>query len=370
MVTVSGTTYAQTQSAKSPATPTGASVGSLPNGVLLGTHWSSGDLRSENLEAGERTLWIAEINGQIQVRKVENLLVPRPDGFWLMGTKEVRSGENFERYIWAAPLGHKPAPHKLNPDWANNDESVHYEQTMRDLLFVGDNYLSVKLFGAGMGGNYGEGTQYYVSVLPHLNTSFPTEGLSISEVLGPDGLRSFQNAASGLAQQDMKFEDTDCASELELEPKVWAIVRKQGRWGVQGNIEFSSRDACSGIFGGTFDIQVQLPKNVVRYDDLAIGWPAVEQAVKGAKDAFESPNHKFLIAITDTEIVVFRLDDNKIGAAVHREQLRKNEAAVMAQWALANNVSRWDQYVKNEQVKAEAKTSNPVMRGKNAAGNR
>ena len=96
-ITVSGS-YAQTPPTKSPLHPPQAlSVVSQPNGILLGTHWSSGDTNFGELEPGERTLWIAQTGAEIQVREIPNLLVPRTDGFWHMGTKEVRQGENLEK---------------------------------------------------------------------------------------------------------------------------------------------------------------------------------------------------------------------------------------------------------------------------------
>jgi hypothetical protein len=55
-----------------------------------------------------------------------------------------------------------------------------------------------------------------------------------------------------------------------------------------------------------------------------------------------------LIAVTDHQVIVCRLDSDKVGAVVHREQLRENETVVMAQWALGKSVSRWDEQVKSE----------------------
>jgi hypothetical protein len=125
VIIVSGS-YAQTPPTKSPSHPpqNAPSVVSQPNGILLGTHWSSGDSNFGELEPGERTLWIAQTGDAIQVREIPNLLVPRHDGFWHMGTKEVRKGENLERYIWTVPLGRKPTPHETNPHWRESSESV------------------------------------------------------------------------------------------------------------------------------------------------------------------------------------------------------------------------------------------------------
>jgi hypothetical protein len=346
VITVSGS-YAQTPPTKSPLHPpqNALSVVSQPNGILLGTHWSSGDTNFGELEPGERTLWIAQTGAEIQVREIPNLLVPRTDGFWHMGTKEVRKGENLERYIWTAPLGQKPTPHETNPHWTESSESVQSEQTVRDLLFVGDKYLAVKLFEADMGGNYGESTTYYVSNFQKPNLDFGKVRLDISAVLGPAGLAAFSKAAN--AKQDMTFEGTDCAPFWKPTPSDWTISRKKGRWVAQANGVLADR-SCAGLFGRMFDLNLKLPRNVVGYDELATGWTTVEKAFTGATDAFESLNHQFLIAVTDKEIIVCRLDSDKVAAVVHREKLRENETVVMAQWALGKSVSRWDEQVRSE----------------------
>jgi hypothetical protein len=37
------------------------------NGLLLGTHWTSGEGRFGEVKAGDRTWWIVEVDGKIQV---------------------------------------------------------------------------------------------------------------------------------------------------------------------------------------------------------------------------------------------------------------------------------------------------------------
>ena len=43
--------------------------------------------------------------------------------------------------------------------------------------------------------------------------------------------------------------------------------------------------ACNGYFGTEFDINMRLPKNIVGYDELAIGWDKVQKKFSDAKDA-------------------------------------------------------------------------------------
>lgn len=90
---------------------------------------------------------------------------------------------------------------------------------------------------------------------------------------------------------------------------------------------------------------MQLPKNVVGYDELAIGWENIQKNFSDAKDAFESPNGNFLLVIRNDELVICVLAGGRIGTVISRHALHENEYAVMFQWALGDNVVRWGQQV-------------------------
>lgn len=92
----------------------------------------------QDATVGQRPCWIAEIGREMQIREIPNLLVPRKDGFWGVGTEVVSNNGNFERYIWAAPNG-KKGSHK--PEITPAGEG---HVTSRDLLFVGNDYVAVK----------------------------------------------------------------------------------------------------------------------------------------------------------------------------------------------------------------------------------
>jgi len=113
------------------------------NGLLLGTHWSSGVGNSGEVKPGDRTWWIAEIGGPIQIREIPNILFPRKEGFWTVwtaGTQEIQDDKSFERYVWSAPLG-KPSE-SAKPDLSNPGCSS--QANARDILFVGTDYVGIR----------------------------------------------------------------------------------------------------------------------------------------------------------------------------------------------------------------------------------
>jgi predicted pyridoxine 5'-phosphate oxidase superfamily flavin-nucleotide-binding protein len=129
------------------------------------------------VKAGDRTWWITEINGEVQVTEISNILFPRKNGFWVGGTKRIQEGEVLEQYVWAAALGEDSK--NAQPDLSNTCQS---ERDVRDILFVGSNYLAVREFTSATCAHYDEGTAYYVTTPedPNLLDTAESSGLNIS----------------------------------------------------------------------------------------------------------------------------------------------------------------------------------------------
>jgi hypothetical protein len=340
---------AQLKSAPAPSEPSASRLQSSPsgseklkrlNGVLLGTHWPAD---SGEEQSGDRTWWIAQTSSEIQIHEIPGLLIPRKDGFWIAGTKEIKRQCYFESYIWTTPLGIPPKA--FTPD--TSDPDCHDQQIKRDILFIGNNQLAVQEFQSSIGAVYGESTQYYVSTLerPNWNSS-ENKNVQISDVLGSEGNQAFNKALDAMGE--VKSDDMECG-KMNANPTDWAIRREKGRWLLKGSGSRGGRD-CDGYFGTEFDIKMKLPKNIVGYDELPVGWIKIKKAFPDARDAFESPNQDFAIVVVGRELVVCHLANGEIGTVVSRHPLHEKEYAVMAQWALGDNVARWDKQVLESQV--------------------
>lgn len=333
------------------AQPTQTGRPSTPNGLLLGMHWDQGSEIEPSGVASDRTFWIFQNGDAIELREIPDLLVPRSTGFWRAGSGEVHQDTNLhERYIWAAPLGQRPAAFKLNPEWKDFEPgSVHNMHVERELLFVGSDLISVRLSEGGCGGSCGESQGYEVFHLPASNlpnyASPEKPSLEISAVLGPAGMTAFNRAKAKLEKQAWKSEDMDCGVP-SFDTKQWAILRQHGHWQARSNVHLWN-SVCEGFFGTEFDIRTPVPEKLTGYDELAVGWDAVIKEFPNAQDAFEAPNRDFFVVLTSTELIVSRLQKGRAGAAVLREKLRDQEYAVMSQWAVGANVARWDHQVQS-----------------------
>jgi len=142
---------------------------------------------------------------------------------------------------------------------------------------------------------------------------------------------------------EAKSEDLD-RGRLSVRPENWAIQCDKGHWVVRCNGSYGGH-VCDGYLGTEFDIDMRLPKSIVGYDELAIGFDRTQNALADAKDAFQSPDGNFLTFLRASDLAVYRLADGKIGDVVVRQPLHENDYAVMAQWSLCDNVARWDPHI-------------------------
>jgi hypothetical protein len=104
-------------------------------------------------------------------------------------------------------------------------------------------------------------------------------------------------------------------------------------------------------YGFDFDIGLPLPESVVGYDRLPAAWNLLAHGIVGLCDAFSSPTEDLLIATTEMELRVYRLDHGRLGCMILRRtwtelQLNSREGrnylpVVMAQWATCRDVARW-----------------------------
>jgi hypothetical protein len=321
------------------ASETKPSATAKPNGILLGTHWFPGEGNFGGVKAEDRTWWVAEVGGSVRIVEIQNILFPRKNGFWFAGTNENKSERSFQRYVWAGPLGEQPRT--LHPSLPNS--SCQDQTNAQDLLFVGSTYLAMKEFESATCATYDEHTAFHVTTLenPGQVDAAGEFGLMVSDVLGSRGRERFNAALS--KSGNAKSNELDCG-KISARPSDWAILRDKGHWVARGNGSYDGH-GCNGYFETEFNIPLQLPKDVVGYDELPIGWPNIQTTFPDAKDAFESPNGNFLLVLRKDELLVCGLVGGKIGAVISRRTLHENEYAVMSQWALGDSVIRWDQQI-------------------------
>lgn len=318
-----------------------------PSGLLLGCS-SAEDSRYE-------TLWIYDDGQEIRILRAPDLLLPRKDGFWRIGTyrtletsdedAQFRPGQKAtseESDIWAVPSRQIPSitlasNQKVITHWTDSP----CDHTDRDISFINPTHIW-----------YGEDSEYVCATHPDSSLQLYAARIEdrrtrigISEMLGPTGFQAYSQAVATAFEETKKEAGYDC--EPTIDPADWRIERDQGAWKVTG---WATTHRVCG-YGLDLKIQIALPPSITGYDRLPKAWAGLAAEIPGLLDAFSSPTKRLLVAVTKKEMLIYRPSGPRIGPPLFRYPFDRDAdlyTVVMAQWAVgASSVARWTKEVES-----------------------
>lgn len=297
-------------------------------GLLLGLRWGGRVERSYEpmspMYGRYRTFWITRVAGKVQIDQAPNLLLPRLEGFWQVGSDiESREGKKQE-FIWMAPLEQDVPAHALTE--IEDEDVIGYP-----IQFISPDYV-----GIGRG-EFEKFDSLYTFKLD--DPDFPNP-LDISAVFGPAGTK---------AQIESDWESQDVISatplsmqsqcHLDIAPINWTAIREQGSWSIKGWGKWTDFECSDEL--PVFQTSLRAPAKLVGFDELPVTWAQITKAVPGAADAFGAPTWGLLIILTYDELLVCPVAGSGIGKPLARLPILFREQAVMAQWAVGKYVASW-----------------------------
>ena len=308
-------------------------VDTLRSGVLLGVKSSSYDESSQLIKWNYKTVWIRFNNRSIaSAHEINNLLVPRRKGFWLVdvnreeidgGWKDqiraIQKGKIKEELIEESTFGlmgfsTKMLQRKDNPS------------ILKNILYIGNDYVSTEVI------NDSENKKtLQVYPIDYLDEE---KGIEISDIIGEDGLRVFKEGAQNL---------TKVSSNIFLEEESFGLARRNGYWIIKGRINYQDNE---DELYKDYNIKVIPPKELISYDELSIPWSIIKSKVPEAIDAFTSPNEDIIIIVTRNNLLFYSIYDHEISnQEIGRIKLDSSDSIVMAEWATGRYTILWEEEV-------------------------
>jgi len=338
-----------------------SSVSAGESGLLLGLRYGanydvSATLLDDNALEGirqpssYRTFWIRAENGEVELAAERtNLLVPQDDGFWRLDVKHSVYNDFTEDFVWINPA---PDPDAISNPFLAEQEGIHAfdvsllvkeqsitptlgeyceGQASRDILFVGNQYLSVgyvrsDICSGFMGGSTDSALQMF--------SLEALEAVDIATLL--DQKRAFKSAAKNVQKRHGDSGDWGDVSG--------GIVRHEGQWVVKGHFPRNE--------GGYthFDVPaVAVSEDLVFHNELYPDWNTIRKHVPDVVDAFSSPAKDLLVVLTETgSLLAFTVKKGKISPQPALHILFKYPVTtVMARWAEGQYVSNWTDELDN-----------------------
>lgn len=309
----------------------------LRTGVLIGLKSSKEDYVDEyKNEKKYRTIFISSRNRNLKnVIETENLFVPRKDGFCEIGVNRINNLSNIQDNIFVNPL-YNNYPIKNN---FRLEQDIKNKSIYRDILFVSNDYISIEYNDIDKDKPI---DLYKVKMLPIDNIN-AVAGVNIGDIIDKD---SEKILASSL-ESCIRSKDKDILNKLEKSCRKdsFFLNRRNGHWILKGRLN-GINDKEEYI---DFNINTEIPKKILNYDDLHLSWNSIKSKVPNALDAYTSPNKDLAIITTEKELYVYTIEDGKLSnKAIYEMELNK-ETVVMAEWATADYAKKWtDSILKNK----------------------
>ncbi len=310
-------------------------------GVLLGIKYVN-----DSGEYSYKTLWISRERGVMNpVYEMENIFLPRTDGFWQVEIKKTGNDLASEQYLNASRQFKSNTTSNLpdmNRDFWKDKEGTLY----KDIVCIGNDYVAMEVRGTGkFTGSGALWNESSLRIYP-IDSSADSGGVSISDLAGQAGTDAYMNAVNGLRKDGV---DQDVLKSMEYSNhRNFALYRKNGQWLYNGRINFSSEENQVPY---EYNINSRPPENFIKYDILYIPWKHIKERVPEAIDAYTSPSKDFAVVVSSTKILVFNILDGRLAEApTQKINIQKGSSVVMAEWTQSSYMFLWDKAFKANQT--------------------
>jgi hypothetical protein len=331
----------------------------------LGVDAQSGVLIGVAKPGGYETLWVVRDPARSLHATIPDLLVPRPDGWWRVGTVPICSTEEVEGQamdvLWRVRTDSTPVIAEICHEVAASDlpfaRAAAGDTTVADSLqtmvrcswshisikFVSAEYMAVGETSGQTEACEPRGGRWYQSY--YVSRFNGDSSLALAKFATPSvdslGRVALTRAATELAKDEMCTEVVHNfkASELLEVGVAWYPVRARGRWRPTLMEELGTGD-CQLLP----TIDVVLANVLTGHDSLHPSWEVLARQVKGLVDAFTSPRGDLVIARGKDSLFVYLADGEKLGRRIGAVSFADRDI-VMLQWATGRNVARWNQEI-------------------------
>lgn len=280
-----------------------------------------------------RTVLITNDGSRVRMMgEADELVIPRTQQFWHVGTKRSAYNDWVEDFVWAAPAGQPPSLVGISPF---NGEYCQGHRA-QDILYAGPSYLAIEQRTAG----YCEGAAHpwffnTLAVVPLDSTTHT--GLDIADVLGPEASAALATASEGYLSSLSEVQRA--AFVQEPDAANWALVRRDGQWRIVGRIDNADL-ASQGLFADLL-LDYPVPARLLGRRQSTFPWPRVLAAVPQAVDALVAPEVDWVLILRPTRLTVHALNGSTIGPVLYSLPVRSGTQVVMARWASGERLRMW-----------------------------
>ena len=316
-------------------------VDELKSGLLLGIKIPTHDEKGQLADWEYKTIWLNSLNNSIvDVYELDDLLVPRKNGFWMVNVNRNYNGLINDK-ITATPLFKVPELSKINEDEmnsmfssrSNERDELNSVAILNNILFIGNDYISIEKINKFKQ----EKKTLEVYAMDNIEEKRP---INLSDLIGEDGKRIFTEGAQTVVSIDQ---------ETNLNEENVGIIRKSGYWTLKGRVNFVQNEE---EMYKDFSIKAIPPKEMINYDNHIVSWNELKMNIPETLDAFTSPNNEIIVIATHSHLLVYSIVDGTLdNEPIAKIMLPENYSIIMSEWSIGRYPTIWQ----NEVIKNEGK---------------
>ena len=283
------------------------------NALLLGIRRPS----NTSIEGYEYSSYFINLSKDknIEVRELKDLIVPKRSEFFKVKV-ERRFNEDIYDEIRIEPL-------KGNPVFSSY---VNDQKYFKRIDYISPDYISLEMTNVR--------SNFKILRLKMIENISSPLSLKLRDFI-ENGDNVYKDSATGIIQK---------SPSNQIDTSNLGIYRREGYWKLRGRIN----DFNSSLYED-FDIMTILPKDMAKLDSLALPFNTIKKELNYVKDAFTSPNHRYLICIQEGNLKIYEINYGKIDSEVLVEKfIGLDSDVIMAEWAVGSYAGLWDIRLKED----------------------
>lgn len=321
-----------------------SAVGSnnMDSGILLGIKTPIYDEEKDIPNWEYKTIWIRSEGRNITKYELDKLLVPRSNGFWLLGMSREDANSSIEDKVMAIPQFTSKSKKNFDEEVMitriENEAMVartNKPSILKSINFIGNDYISLEKIETDNKDKKTLG----IYTIDNIHDDTP---LKLSDIIGEEGKFLFKEGSENL---HLLGESAVITNESNI-----GLTRKNGYWVLKGRVNYRQNEE---ELYKDFNIRAIPPNIMVRYDELSVTWDKISTQLPGAVDAFSSPNMDFVIVLRAGELQVYPTDAGEITnlEPMAKINIPDNSSVIMSEWALDRYPAIWENEMINQGAK-------------------
>lgn len=261
-----------------------------------------------------KTLYIKfSPEGVENVYESPNILLPRKDGFYQVEIQRVSKKDEISDNLLIKkrvdPLNDRQAKEKIYQIEDNN--------ILKNINFISEDIINIE--------NISVEKNLRKLRIYDINNIEKKEPLQIAYFISSDDNKAL------IKETNDKLKDNDNIG----------IYRENGYWKLMGR-----DNASNGYFIKDFDLNIVLPNSINKYNVLNIPMTDLKKFNSKIKDAFISPDNKYLITLENTMLKIYNIGNgNIISNAIFEREIGQDTSVIMSQWSMGRYSKLWQKEI-------------------------